>query len=113
MVNSDNKPLVKYVPSEVEDCVVPDGYETTHSYQFFVNYKCQFYPCHKSSIALNCLFCYCPLYHLECPGEYDEIKGGNDLIVKDCSKCMLNHQQDSHEIINKILEFPVPWIPGE
>lgn len=40
------------------------------SYRYFENRACQYYPCHKGIEELNCLFCYCPLYTLKCPGNY-------------------------------------------
>ena len=40
------------------------------SSRFFANKKCEYYPCHTCDTDLNCLFCYCPLYHLSCPGNY-------------------------------------------
>ena len=53
------------------------------SYKFFQNNKCKFFPCHKGLTDFNCLFCYCPLYHLEnCPGNhYFKEKNGKALKV--------------------------------
>ncbi len=36
-----------------------------HSYRFFENRDCEYFPCHQGLTELNCLFCYCPLYGLE------------------------------------------------
>lgn len=36
-----------------------------NSYKFFENKECEYYPCHKDMESINCLFCYCPLYHLD------------------------------------------------
>ncbi|MBQ2314628.1 MAG: hypothetical protein II187_06965, partial [Treponema sp.] len=41
-----------------------------HSFQFFENRDCRYFPCHDGLSALNCLFCYCPLYaRVPCPGN--------------------------------------------
>ena len=41
-----------------------------NSDRFFANTECRFYPCHRGVDEINCLFCYCPLYHIEdCPGN--------------------------------------------
>lgn len=113
MTNIKDEHMIEYVKSNVTGNLVPIGYENNQPNEFFVNKDCGYFPCHQSTVALNCLHCYCPLYHVECPGEYTEIRGGNGIVVKDCSDCILNHQPDSHKIINKILECPIPWIPEE
>ena len=41
-----------------------------NSSRFFANKECEYYPCHKSDGDINCLFCFCPLYNMECPGNY-------------------------------------------
>lgn len=74
-----------------------------HSSRFFENKQCEYYPCHKGVEALNCLFCYCPLYHLEhCPGtyEYVEINGKQ---VKSCMDCCFPHRPENYDSIIKIL----------
>ena len=65
----------------------------------------------------NCLFCYCPLYHLEdCGGNYSFTDKG----VKDCSNCTLPHKADNYDfIITKLKEkygvaligYTVSYIP--
>lgn len=68
------------------------------AYFFFTHKECEFYPCHEinDSDRFNCLFCFCPLYFLgkHCGGNYSYY--GN---VKDCSKCMIPHLQDSYGYI--------------
>ena len=45
---------------------------------------------------LNCLFCYCPLYSGECPGEPEiRIIKGNE--VKDCTDCSFPHQPENYD----------------
>jgi Zn-finger protein len=71
-------------------------------YGFFQNKNCEFFPCHKvkDTQNFNCLFCFCPLYHMEdCGGNYRTLKSG----VKDCSKCVLPHYNYDY-VINKIKE---------
>ena len=42
---------------------------------------------------INCLFCFCPLYHKEeCCGYYHMIDG-----VKDCSKCNFPHKKENFD----------------
>ena len=74
-----------------------------HSYRFFSNKECEFYPCHKGVENLNCLFCYCPFYlETDCPGKayYFEHNGGT---IKDCSACTFPHHPQNYEYI-------VDWI---
>ncbi len=68
------------------------------SCKFFENKKCEFYPCHKGVEKFNCMFCYCPLYPLDCGGNYVLTNG-----VKDCSNCILPHKAENYDyIINKL-----------
>ena len=51
---------------------------------------------------MNCLFCYCPLYHLEtCPGNpvYTEKDGRK---IKVCTGCTLPHVADNYD---KVIEL--------
>ena len=73
-----------------------------NSSSFFRNYECEHFPCHKvkNSEDFNCLFCYCPLYHLEDCGGNPQF---TDTGVKDCSECMLPHKAENYEyIVDKI-----------
>ncbi len=63
-------------------------------YRSFTNYKCEFFPCHQTD-KLNCLFCYCPLYFLECGGEFKLTERG----IKDCSDCLLPHSDAGYDYI--------------
>lgn len=74
-----------------------------NSYKYFENRECQYFPCHNGGAELNCLFCYCPLYHKEvCPGkpEYIVYKGKK---VKDCSNCTFPHQEKNYDTIIKLI----------
>lgn len=58
-------------------------------YKFFRHKKCEFFPCHKTDDLrhFNCLMCFCPLYQLDCGGNYAFTKEG----IKDCSACTIPH----------------------
>lgn len=73
------------------------------SYRFFENRSCEFFPCHKTREGdLNCLFCYCPLYNRECPGEpVMRVINGHE--VKDCTNCRFPHQPDNYQDIIRCL----------
>lgn len=68
-------------------------------YQFFTNSNCEYYPCHDGvkDNAINCLFCFCPLYALgdRCGGTFSYTKDG----VKDCSGCILPHTAEGYDYI--------------
>lgn len=67
---------------------------------FFTNKFCKYYPCHQGLDTINCLFCYCPLYpYDDCGGHYTYTKGR-----KDCSRCLLPHQQSGFEYVMNFLE---------
>lgn len=75
---------------------------TVYTPSFFQNKDCKYFPCHKINDErdFNCMFCYCPLYHMEkCGGNYSYTDGG----IKDCSKCVYPHKRDNYlEIIGLI-----------
>ena len=68
------------------------------SYRYFENRSCEYYPCHKGSTNINCLFCYCPLYRLDCGGNCKYTKG-----VKDCSDCLFPHMEQNYDkVLDKL-----------
>ena len=72
--------------------------EWEHSYSFNQNRGCEYFPCHevKDENRFSCLFCYCPLYLIpDCGGSYSLLENG----MKDCSKCLLPHREESYEYI--------------
>jgi len=75
-----------------------------NSYRFFENRECEYFPCHKGLDALNCLFCYCPMYWKDdCPGNPQYIeKNGKKLKV--CTDCTFPHQPQHYETILEILK---------
>lgn len=70
-----------------------------HSYRFYQNRECEYFPCHKVSNEeeFNCLFCFCPLYALGsgCGGNCSYTKDG----IKDCSACLLPHSPKGYDYI--------------
>lgn len=69
-----------------------------NSSRFFANKECEYYPCHECDHDINCLFCYCPLYDMDCPGDYSFIdKGGR--IVKSCRGCTFPHEAGNYEAV--------------
>lgn len=70
------------------------------SYKLFINKDCEYYPCHNTDKPINCMFCYCPLYLTDCEGNFTMLPNG----VKDCSNCMIPHNENSHDNIVRRLE---------
>lgn len=75
-----------------------------NSYRFFENRDCRYYPCHKGIAEMNCLFCYCPMYHMDnCPGHpsYSEKNGRR---IKICTDCTFPHMPENYDRIMQILK---------
>lgn len=71
-----------------------------NSHAFFRNAQCEYFPCHQvnNDENFNCLFCYCPLYHLEnCGGNSKMLENG----IKDCSNCIVPHKAENYDYIVK------------
>lgn len=74
-----------------------------NSYRFFENRECRYYPCHKDTPELNCLFCYCPLYHLpHCPGR-PQFREKDGKRLKICTNCTFPHEPQNYEKIMELL----------
>ena len=74
-----------------------------NSTRYFENRACKSYPCHEGSDHINCLFCFCPLYHLQnCPGEY-EMKEKDGKLIKSCMNCRFPHEADNYDKVMEIL----------
>jgi len=75
-----------------------------NSYKFFQNRACQFFPCHDNidEREFNCLFCYCPVYFVACPGTYRRLDDGR----KDCMGCSLNHEPRFWEMVQSMMKNP-------
>lgn len=72
-----------------------------NSSNFFSNPDCEYFPCHSGikREIFNCMFCYCPLYHLDdCGGNYQTLII-DDSLVKDCSACLYPHYPASYKHI--------------
>ena len=90
----------------------PKDQVSTIHFKGFTNEKCEFYKCHKGvKKEFNCLFCYCSLEFLKCPGPYKVFLDKNNIVRKDCSDCKLPHDgyEKSWNFIQKWLEKPIPW----
>ncbi|HOC30239.1 MAG TPA: cysteine-rich small domain-containing protein [Treponemataceae bacterium] len=83
----------------------PSG-KAVPAYTRFSNTECEFYPCHGIE-GQNCLFCYCPLYCMECGGTYTMANG-----VRDCSSCTIVHGEGGYEYVQKKLREAYGFGPG-
>ena len=73
--------------------------QLNNSYRFFQNKECEWFPCHSTQ-SINCMFCFCPLYHLDCNGNYKTLENG----IKDCSDCLIPHSPNGYDYIIDILK---------
>lgn len=74
-----------------------------HSYKYFENRACRYYPCHEGIEELNCLFCYCPLYQIEhCPGSpaFREKDGRR---IKVCTACTFPHRAENYDRVIELV----------
>ena len=93
---------MKCAGQDIAQTVVDESLEHP-SYRQFANRNCEFFPCHKlDTSTFNCLFCYCPLYNGECPGEpaFVSIRGRD---VKDCSGCRFPHLIGNYDDVIRCL----------
>jgi Zn-finger protein len=74
------------------------------SSRFFENRECEYYPCHEGISEMNCLFCFCPLYHIpDCPGN-PEWKEKDGVRRKSCVSCCFPHKKENYDEIMRILK---------
>ena len=73
-----------------------------NSSRFFANRECEYYPCHDME-ELNCLFCYCPLYTIRCPGTFKVIDKG-ERKIKSCVDCTFPHKPENYDKVMEILK---------
>ena len=103
--------LKKYRRRDDEECpfldVLPHEWDLEETEEtdelFFQNKDCKYFPCHKivDERNFNCMFCYCPLYHMEkCGGNYSYTADG----IKDCSKCTYPHERKNCQEIVKLIK---------
>ncbi len=73
----------------------------TEHFKFFANRACEYYPCHDFA-RINCLFCFCPLYTMDCGGDFTVNAKG----IKDCSTCTLPHSENGYDyVVSKLKEL--------
>ena len=78
---------------------VQGGSTTREGSGFYCNRACEFYPCHGTGgEALNCMFCYCPMYEGDCPGQAAFVRAGARE-VKDCSGCDYPHRAENYDAV--------------
>ena len=69
------------------------------NYKYFIHQDCSFYPCPDRAEWKSCLFCWCPLYLLDCGGDFT-LKNN----VKDCSACTIPHAAEGYEYVMKTVQ---------
>ena len=72
-------------------------------YKYFQNKECEFFPCHSVE-KMNCLFCFCPLYTMDCGGNFKIIDGKDGKKIKDCSDCTIPHSEGGYDFVIKKLK---------
>jgi Zn-finger protein len=80
----------------------PEGGVASMNYKFFTHQECSFYPCHDLEEWKSCLFCWCPLYLLECDGTFTMRSG-----IKDCSSCVIPHTEEGYDYILEVVKNQV------
>ncbi len=66
------------------------------NHKYFVHQECPYYPCHDLKDWKSCLFCWCPLFLLDCGGNFSTLNNR-----KDCSKCTIPHTAEGYDYIVK------------
>jgi len=69
-----------------------------NSSKFFENKDCKYYPCHKLK-EINCLFCYCPIYH--------------NCEIRKCDVCTFPHLRKNYDDIISMLRTGTNITLGE
>lgn len=102
--------LLNITPSpEMLKTMEPKDTVKTQNFKSFSHKECEFFPCHGDEDQ-NCLFCYCPLAWLECPGKFTIIESPKGVFRKDCSGCKVTHSnKGGWELVQKWLEYPKPY----
>ena len=74
-----------------------------NNYKFFENQNCKYFKCHKRLKELNCLLCFCPLFHID--SQYCKYKRYKYFIAgKDCENCIFPHKRKNYNKIIKLLK---------
>ena len=91
----------------------PKDTAPNNKFMFFQNKGCPYWKCHTgvADEDFSCLFCYCPLTWLECPGPFTIFTDKHGHKRRDCSACNLPHNglERSWKFIQRWLENPKPW----
>ena len=91
----------------------PKDTAPNNKFMFFQNKGCPYWKCHTgvADEDFSCLFCYCPLTWLECPGPFTVFTDKHGHKRRDCSACNLPHNglERSWKFIQRWLENPKPW----
>lgn len=66
-----------------------------YSYKYFENHDCKYYPCHKKTKHINCLFCFCPLF-----GWKGKCINYN---YEDCINCSFPHKKKNYFKVMELL----------
>jgi Zn-finger protein len=72
------------------------------NYKYFVHQDRSFYPCHNLTEWKSCLFCWCPLYLLNCGGDFIITNG-----IKDCSHCVIPQTEEGYDYILEMINNTV------
>lgn len=87
-LNTVKTKMINKNPLEVNGWTISREEKIKQSSKFFSNYFCEYYPCHSIN-QLNCLTCFCPLYHI-CGS-------------KDCINCVEPHKLENYDTIIELL----------
>ena len=77
-----------------------------------IDKTCKHHLCHKGidEKDFDCMLCYCPLYLIECAGNFKIIKRGKNKGKKDCSDCVFPHTTGGKRYVlrrlKQIIEIP-------
>jgi Zn-finger protein len=83
-----------------------------NSARFFRNTRCEHFPCHDlDARQFNCLFCFCPMYHMECLSEPGHLET-QGVRIKDCSRCDYPHRPENYERIIRHVASSSPLTEG-
>lgn len=74
---------------------------TQFNSKWFRNSDCEYFPCHVGVDYndFNCKYCYCPLFSLDCDGEFIILDGG----MKSCMNCTFPHDKNNNGEILRML----------
>ena len=75
-----------------------------NSFKYFENRSCKYYPCHDGIEEMNCMFCYCPLYHIEaCPGN-PRFTQKDGKTIKVCTDCTFPHLAENYDAVIRYIK---------